>query len=61
MTNREHLNTLDDMHYAIVVLAKVSEIQQKNFSPEADVWESVNDTQMDFEGWLAEEYKENEE
>lgn len=61
MTNREHLNTLDDMHYAIAVIAKVSELQLKNNNPEADVWESVNDTQMDFEDWLAEEYKENEE
>lgn len=61
MTNREHLNTLDDMHYAIAVIAKVSELELKNNNPEADVWESVNDTQMDFEDWLAEEYKENEE
>lgn len=60
MTNREHLNTLDDMHYAIAVLAKVSELQEKNFNPEADIWEIVNDTQMDFEDWLAEEYKESE-
>lgn len=61
MTNREYLNTLDDMHYAIAVLAKVSEIQEKNFNPDDDIWEIVNDTQMDFENWLAEEYKENKE
>lgn len=61
MTNREYLNTLDDMHYAIAVLVKVSELQEKNFNPEDDIWESVNDTQMDFEDWLAEEYKESEE
>lgn len=61
MTNREHLNALDDMHYAIAIIAKVSELQQKNNNPEDDIWESVNDTQMDFEDWLAEEYKENEE
>lgn len=61
MTNREHLNTLDDMHYAIEVIAKVSELQQKNFNPEDDVWEGVNDTQMDFEDWLAEEYKGDEQ
>ena len=61
MTNREHLNTLDDMHYAIAVIAKVSELELKNNNPEEDVWEGVNDTQMDFEDWLAEEYKESEE
>lgn len=60
MTNREYLNTLDDMHFAIVILAKVSELQLKNTDYEADIWESVNDTQMDFEEWLAKEYKENE-
>lgn len=60
MTNREHLNTLDDMHYAIAVLAKVSELQEKNFNSQDDIWESVNDTQMDFEMWLEEKYKENE-
>lgn len=61
MTNREHLKTLDDMHYAIAVIAKVSELQQKNFNPEDDVWEGVNDTQMDFEDWLAEEFKGDEQ
>lgn len=61
MTNREYLNTLDDMHYAIAVLVKVSELQEKNFNPEDDIWESVNDTQMDFEDWLAEEYKDEVE
>lgn len=61
MTNREYLNTLDDMHYAIAVLAKVSELQLKNDNPEADIWEIVNDTQMDFEDWLAEEYKDDVE
>lgn len=61
MTNREYLNTLDDMHFAIVIIAKVSELQLKNTDYEADIWESVNDTQMDFEDWLAEEYKGNEE
>lgn len=61
MTNREHLNTLDDMHYAIAVIAKVSELELKNNNPEEDIWETVNDTQMDFEDWLAEEYKESEE
>lgn len=58
MTNREHLNGLDDMPYAITVLAKVSELQEKNFNPEADIGEIVNDTQMDFEMWLAAEYKD---
>lgn len=61
MTNREYLNTLDDMHYAIAILAKISELQLKNTDYEADIWESVNDTQMDFEDWLVEEYKESEE
>lgn len=61
MTNREYLNTLDDTHYSIAVIAKVSELQLKHDNPEEDVWESVNDTQMDFEDWLAEEYKESEE
>lgn len=58
MTNREYLNTLDDMHYAIAVLGKVSELQAKNTDYEADIWEIVNDTQMGFEDWLAKEYEE---
>lgn len=29
MTNREYLNTLDDIHYAIMVIAKLAEIEQK--------------------------------
>ena len=61
MTNREYLNTLDDMHYSIAVIAKVSELQLKNNNPEDDIFESVNDTQFDFEDWLAEEYKESGE
>lgn len=60
ITNREHLNTLDDMHFAIVVFAKVSELQLKNNNPEDDIWEIVNDTQMDFEDWLKQEYEEQE-
>lgn len=37
MTNREYLNALDDMHFAIAILAKVSELQLKNTDYEADI------------------------
>lgn len=60
MTNREHLNQLDNMHFAIAVMAKLAEIEQKNFNPEEDIFENVNDNQMDFEDWLAEEYRAGE-
>lgn len=60
MTNREYLNTLDDMHYSIAIIAKVSELQLKHNNPEEDIFESVDDTQFAFEDWLAEEYKDEE-
>lgn len=60
MKVREHLATLDDRKYAIAVLAKVSELQEKNFNPELDIWDIVNDTQDDFEDWLDDEWKEEE-
>lgn len=61
MTNREYLNTLPNDKFADLVLAKTAEFEEKNFDPEADIWEIVNDTQMDFEDWLAEEYKDEVE
>lgn len=58
MTNREWLNTLDDYHFTVQILAKVAELDIKNTDYEADIWESTNDTTIDFCDWLEEEYKE---
>lgn len=57
MTNREYLNTLSDEEFASVVLAKVSELQEKNCDDELDIFDIAVGEQFDFEQWLKEEYK----
>lgn len=56
MTNREYLNTLSDEEFASVVLAKVSELHEKNFDDELDIFDIAIGEQLDFEQWLKEEY-----
>lgn len=61
MTNREYLNSLPNDKFTDLVLAKESEFHEKNFDPELDIFDITDGTRIDFEMWLAEEYKESEE
>ena len=58
MTNREYLNTLSNEEFASVMLAKVSELHEKNFDDELDIFDIAVGEQFDFEQWLKEEHKE---
>lgn len=61
MTNREYLNTLPNDKFTDLVLAKMAEFEEKNFDLELDIFDITDGTRIDFEMWLAEEYKESEE
>lgn len=59
MTNREYLNTLPNDKFTNLVLAKASELEEKNLDTELDIFDINDSTSIDFENWLSEEYKEN--
>ena len=60
MTNREYLNTLPNDKFTNLVLAKASELEEKNFNSELDIFDITDDTSLDFEQWLSEEHTESE-
>lgn len=56
MTNREYLNTLPNDKFTDLVLAKASELEEKNFDPELDIFDITDGTKLDFEEWLEQEH-----
>ena len=60
MTNRDYLNTLPNDKFTNLVLAKASELEEKNFDSELDIFDITDGTILDFEQWLGEEHTESE-
>lgn len=61
MTNREYLNALPSDKFVDTVLAKVAELNLKNFDPELDIFDITDGVRIDFEMWLEKEYIANQE